>query len=468
MFRWKMRIRKLSYLLVDILSVLSVFTFSKWLFESLLQKNIRLTSFEFLSLVMLFLMFMLLLFLILSIYEETIEHQGSINIKVALKMLISIVVTNVLIVFLLYRMEIQMYWNFLFYNSLMIIAFFIINRYIMKYIIAYSFQEKSLRNILIVGHSYRGIQYIEEINKHKYLNFHIMGYVSIKEDAEYEGIPTLGTIEQLPDIVINCVIDEIAVAKSLAYDDRLSDILSQCQQMGITITMLLETKNKDSRAQVAMIGDLPVLKFHTVSLNESQLFAKRVLDVVGSIFGILIFACAYLIIGPLIKIESKGPIIFKQERVGKNGRIFKVLKFRSMGVNAEKEIKNLLQENEISGHMFKMTNDPRITKVGNFIRKTSIDELPQFINVFIGDMSLVGTRPPTLNEVREYEIHHRKRISMTPGITGNWQVSGRSDIKNFEEVVKLDEDYIKDWTIWKDIKILLKTIKVVLFRIGSK
>ncbi len=159
--------------------------------------------------------------------------------------------------------------------------------------------------------------------------------------------------------------------------------------------------------------------------------------------------------------ETPGPVIFKQNRVGKNGRIFEVWKFRSMGVNAEAEKAALMANNEMSGHMFKMSNDPRVTRIGAFIRKTSIDELPQFYNVLRGDMSLVGTRPPTVNEVKEYELHHHKRISITPGITGNWQVSGRSDIEDFEEVVKLDEEYIRDWTIWKDFWILFKTVLVV-------
>ena len=217
-----------------------------------------------------------------------------------------------------------------------------------------------------------------------------------------------------------------------------------------------------------MIDRIPVLKFHTVSLNENQLLAKRILDIIGASIGILLFAAAYIVFAPIIKLTSYGPVIFKQKRVGRNGRTFYIWKFRSMGVNAEEQKLALMADNEMTGHMFKLENDPRVTKVGAFMRRTSIDELPQFWNVLKGDMSLVGTRPPTVDEVQQYSASHHKRISVSPGITGSWQVSGRSAIKDFEEVVRLDLEYIENWTIRKDIEILLKTIIVVLSRRGSR
>ena len=169
-----------------------------------------------------------------------------------------------------------------------------------------------------------------------------------------------------------------------------------------------------------------------------------------------------------IRIDSPGPILFAQTRIGKNGRRFKIYKFRSMYVDAEARKKELEAQNEIQGLMFKMENDPRITRVGKFIRKTSIDELPQFFNIVKGDMSLVGTRPPTEDEFEQYSSHYRRRISMTPGLTGLWQISGRSEIVDFDEVVRLDLEYIDNWTIGLDIKILFQTIWVVLTRKGSK
>ena len=168
------------------------------------------------------------------------------------------------------------------------------------------------------------------------------------------------------------------------------------------------------------------------------------------------------IIALWIKKDSPGPVFFKQKRVGKNGRYFYIYKFRSMYQDAEKRKKELMSQNEMSGLMFKMKDDPRITKVGKFIRKTSIDELPQFINVFLGDMSLVGTRPPTVNEFMQYEGHHKRRLSMKPGITGMWQAYGRKTVTDFEDIVKMDLEYIDNWSIGLDIKILFKTIASVV------
>jgi len=176
-----------------------------------------------------------------------------------------------------------------------------------------------------------------------------------------------------------------------------------------------------------------------------------------------------MFVGPLIYIKSPGPVFFSQIRIGKNGRRFQIYKFRSMYLDAEKKKKELMEQNNVKdGLMFKMDHDPRIIKgIGDFIRKTSIDELPQFWNVLKGEMSLVGTRPPTLDEWERYQLHHRKRIAIKPGITGLWQVSGRSNITNFEEIVKLDVRYIMDWSFFMDIKILFKTVWVVLKREGS-
>ena len=171
---------------------------------------------------------------------------------------------------------------------------------------------------------------------------------------------------------------------------------------------------------------------------------------------------------PIIKKQSPGPVFFSQTRVGKNGRKFKLYKFRSMNVNAEAEKEALMEQNKMRGLMFKMEDDPRIFPVGKFIRKYSIDELPQFFNVLRGDMSLVGTRPPTLEEFEHYQIHHKARLGIKPGITGMWQVSGRSDITDFEEVVALDTHYISQWSLALDLKILVKTFQVVLTGEGSE
>lgn len=209
-------------------------------------------------------------------------------------------------------------------------------------------------------------------------------------------------------------------------------------------------------------------------------FTKRCLDIVGSLVGCIVTILILLIIGPIIYVASPGPIIFKQTRVGQNGKLFKLYKLRSMYLDAEERKKNLMEQNRVNdGFMFKLDFDPRVignrvlpsgekkTGIGEFIRKTSLDEFPQFFNVLKGDMSLVGTRPPTVDEWEKYEFHHRARLATKPGITGMWQVSGRSNITDFEEVVRLDMKYINEWNFGLDIKILLKTVLQVFKQDGS-
>ena len=197
-------------------------------------------------------------------------------------------------------------------------------------------------------------------------------------------------------------------------------------------------------------------------------FVKRLLDLVVSGLAILILSPLLLVIALAIKLDSRGPVLFVQDRIGMHKKRFRIYKFRSMYPDAEARKKELMAQNEMQGLMFKITRDPRVTKVGEFIRKTSIDELPQFFNVLKGDMSLVGTRPPTEDEFLQYEGRHKRRLALKPGITGLWQVSGRSSIEDFEDVVRLDLEYIDNWSLLLDIKLLLKTVVVVLTRTGAK
>ena len=218
---------------------------------------------------------------------------------------------------------------------------------------------------------------------------------------------------------------------------------------------------------IETFGNRPVVSYSKTSIDFRQEMVKRAIDIVGSLVGLIITAVVTPFVALAIRIESPGPIFFAQERVGKNGRRFKIYKFRSMYIDAEERKKELMEKNQMSGLMFKMDDDPRITKVGKFIRKTSIDELPQFYNILIGQMSLVGTRPPTVDEFNQYNLYYKRRLSMTPGLTGMWQVSGRSSITDFDEVVKLDLEYIDNWSVGLDIKILFMTVVTVLFRRGA-
>ena len=219
---------------------------------------------------------------------------------------------------------------------------------------------------------------------------------------------------------------------------------------------------------VNQVGKYAVVTFARNIFTPGQMAAKRILDILGSLAGLLILGIAFVFVAPAIKLDSPGPILFGQTRIGKNGRRFTFYKFRSMYQDAEQRKKDLMEENQVKGLMFKMENDPRITRVGRFLRRTSIDELPQFWNVFRGDMSLVGTRPPTVDEFERYEAKHKCRLSMIPGLTGLWQISGRSQVKDFDQVVKLDMQYIDNWSIFLDIKIILLTIGVVIKGKGSQ
>ena len=250
---------------------------------------------------------------------------------------------------------------------------------------------------------------------------------------------------------------------------KIEHLIEAVSEMGIDslITIdsfaieTLETKLED-------FGTTSVIRLSPRLFTDGELLIKRLMDICGAIVGCLICILFGIVVAPLIFLEDPGPIIFKQKRVGRNGKYFYIYKFRSMYQNAEERLKDLQSQNEMQGFMFKMKNDPRITKIGKILRKTSIDELPQFFNVLEGSMSLIGTRPPTVDEYNQYSAHHKRRISIKPGITGLWQVSGRSEITDFEEIVRLDCFYIDHWSIAADIKILLKTFGAVFTGKGSE
>ena len=219
---------------------------------------------------------------------------------------------------------------------------------------------------------------------------------------------------------------------------------------------------------MSRLGGYTVVTACISSATAKQLFIKRAMDIAGSLVGTVLTGIVFLIVAPVIRLQSPGPVIFKQKRVGKNGRPFDIYKFRSMNPDAEQQKEELMKENTMKGPIAKFNNDPRIFPFGKFMRKWSIDEMPQFWNVLKGDMSLVGTRPPTLDEYGKYEIHHKKRLAAKPGLTGLWQISGRSDVRDFEEIIRLDARYISEWNLSLDIKILCHTVIAVFRRRGAQ
>ncbi len=287
------------------------------------------------------------------------------------------------------------------------------------------------------------------------------------------SIDVVSGLNDLLDYVTKNNVDEVFVHTEAIYsNDMLKDTLSKIEEMGVRVNVRINIDVfnylPNSYIKIDKLGKYQCVSVSRNFYSYKKIVAKHILDYIGGIVGFLIFGLIYCILGPIIKLDSKGPILYSQPRVGKNGRLFKCYKFRSMVTNADALKQKLASQNEMQGLMFKMENDPRITKVGKFIRKTSLDELPQFINVLKGDMSLVGTRPPTVDEYEKYTSNQKARVSMTTGLTGLWQISGRSDIKSFDDVVKLDMEYIDNWSIWLDIKIILMTVWVVVMGRGAK
>lgn len=285
------------------------------------------------------------------------------------------------------------------------------------------------------------------------------------------GVPVKATRKDLLKYAKGTVMDEAFIKLPADRNIDIYPIVDALEDMGAKVNVAIDVYDirlKGHNQQLQQMGDYYVTAFYKRQIPPGMAAAKRAMDVLGALLGLALTGIVTIFLAPPLLLESPGPLVFSQIRVGKNGRRFKIYKFRSMYKDAEERKKELMDKNQMNGLMFKMDDDPRITKVGKFIRKTSIDELPQFWNVLKGDMSLIGTRPPTMDEFEKYKGRYKRRLSLRPGITGMWQVSGRSDIKDFEDVLALDLEYIDNWSLGLDFKILFKTIGVVLFRKGAK
>lgn len=295
------------------------------------------------------------------------------------------------------------------------------------------------------------------------------------------GVPVTASSETVLSYLCDKWVDEVFVSLSDTYPFP-DELISSLVEMGIVVHVEIEKLEIDQWQHqiIETVAGVTVRTISMTMLTSRQMFLKRTFDIIGGLVGCFLTVIFTLIIGPMIYIQSPGPIFFTQTRVGKNGRKFKLYKFRSMCLDAEERKAELLEENRMeSGLMFKLEYDPRIIGckrrsdgtikkgIGNFIRDYSIDEFPQFFNVLKGDLSLCGTRPPTVDEWEQYELQHRVRLAAKPGITGLWQISGRSNITNFEQVVALDKKYIQEWSMGLDLRILFQTVKVVLHKDGS-
>ncbi len=330
--------------------------------------------------------------------------------------------------------------------------------------------DKNKAEMLVVAEASTVERCLEEIAHNKFTDFKVTGVVVVDvemKDQTIQGIPVVANADDFLEYVRTHVVDEVYIdGNTRASSEALANTLVE---LGVTVHIsLVHTNFMMPNMVLENYASYVVLTTSMHIASTRQLFLKRAMDIIGSIVGLIITFIAFIVFAPIIKATSPGPIFYKSVRIGKNGRRFKFYKFRSMYVDADKRKQELMEKNEMDGNMFKMENDPRITPVGHVMRKYSIDELPQFFNVLKGDMSLVGTRPPTEDEYEMYKYHHKARLAFRPGLTGMWQISGRSDITDFEEVVKYDTEYIANWSLGLDIKILFKTVAVVLSGKGSK
>ncbi|MFC1523681.1 sugar transferase [Thermodesulfobacteriota bacterium] len=327
----------------------------------------------------------------------------------------------------------------------------------------------NLRNVIIVGTNAQAIDVAKKIKENQEMGYRFKGFIDTRSYGAQSGVILLGTPDDLPAILAHDVIDEIIIALPIkSHYEMMQKIVRNAEVQGVSVRhnyQLFETKT--AKFITDEFNDFPCLTMTCWPYSEWQFAVKRAIDILVSGTLLIVISPILLLTAVLIKMSSNGPVFFIQRRVGFNKRTFSLLKFRSMVVDAEELQKKLEKDNEMDGAAFKIKNDPRITGIGQFIRKFSIDELPQLINILKGEMSLVGPRPLPIRDYKKFEKDwQRRRCSVLPGLTCTWQISGRNEI-SFEEWMKLDLEYIDNWTLRKDFHILLKTVPVVLIGKGS-
>ena len=333
--------------------------------------------------------------------------------------------------------------------------------------------QKGKKALVILSDYAMAETFAGRISKNNYSDRKLAGIIVTDRDLTgqtIKGIPVVADRKNAVNYLCQNWVDEVITCYN-NNEDVINPILEDCREMGITVHIALTKCGiEGAKRRIENVGGYTVVTNYITSASNRQIFLKRLMDICGGIVGCIITLILFLFVAPAIYIKSPGPIFFSQIRVGKNGKKFRIYKFWSIYMDAKERKKELMKQNKVKdGMMFKMDHDPRIIKgVGNFIRKTSIDEFPQFFNVLKGDMSLVGTRPPTVDEWEKYNKHHRRRMAIKPGLTGMWQISGRSSITDFDEVVALDTKYIAEWNIGLDIKILFKTVGVIFTGKGSQ
>jgi len=328
------------------------------------------------------------------------------------------------------------------------------------------------RNILVIGTGERALRFVELVEAHPEWGMRITGF--IERDSKHRGqhivgYPIEGSFMDLPHILHNSVVDEVILNVPKSWLVHVDDLIQLCQVEGVRVSIALDYfQLQHCRIRQSDLDGFPLLSFEGAPEFIWELQIKRLVDMLLSTMALIVVAPLLVVIALLIKIRTPGPVFFTQRRCGLNGREFSMYKFRTMFVDAEARLAELKDTNEMTGPVFKMENDPRVTPLGRFLRRYSLDELPQLWNVMRGDMSLVGPRPPLPTEVSEYENWQRRRLRMRPGLTCLWQVTGRNNITDFDEWARLDLKYIDTWSLLLDWKIMLRTVPVVFTGTGAK
>lgn len=471
-------LKHLDFILLDVLSAQIALVlayglrhgFDKWMYDKVLYRNLAIwMAFFGVAVAVLF-----------NTMHDVLKRRWTVEIRMTVTQ--SLLVFSTVIIYLFSVKDAEQYSRITLWVMLLLyipLAFTI--RMLWKQVLRQKIAREKRRVMLLISDQSSAEDAIERIKNHPMEGIRLCGLVLIDRDAAGESFGDLPIVSNMQDVaryICREWIDEVYIAVE-NFDGFPRDLLEKCRQMGVTMHLQMMPLGMGKQT-VEKIAGMPVITNSINIASPLQLMLKRLLDIFGGIALSIVAVLAIIIVGPIIKIKSPGPILYKQERIGQNGRRFKMFKIRSMYMDADARKQELMKQNRVaSGMMFKLDFDPRIigneqladgtrkTGIGEFIRRTSIDELPQGFNVLLNQMSLVGTRPPTVDEWEKYELHHRARLATKPGITGMWQVSGRSNITDFEEITRLDTEYIENWSIGLDIRILVKTVGTVLAHRGA-
>lgn len=391
-----------------------------------------------------------------------------------LKRILKIVIWGEILLFMLlysfrvYHISRTFIWIFGFTNF----ATLLFEKYCLLLTLEY-FRQKGInrRKVLIVGDGEGSKRLVDYIQKYSDWGLDIVGFLDAnghEVGSDYYGSKVLGRLENLPEVLHTYFIEEVIFALPISKLEKAKDLLQLCETEGMQTRIISDFYGGLAvQTEVETVHGLPIITYSTTPINEWDLLFKRVIDIILSGVGLFLLSPIFLIISIAIKLTSPGPIFYRWHVVGLNKKKFISYKFRTMVINADELKEKLMANNEMNGIVFKMKNDPRITKVGRILRKFSLDELPQLFSVFKGDMSLVGPRPPLVTEIPDFKNWHRRKLSVKPGITCLWQCSGRNHITDFDDWVKMDLEYIDQWSLWLDLKILLRTIPAVLLGRGA-